>query len=496
MVNLVNRAKMTTATTGTGAITLGSSVDGFQTFSEAGASGIIRYTIEDGDSWEIGSGTFSGNTLTRTLDESSTGSLLNLSGDASVFITATAEDIQQPPSEGAFVDGDKTKLDGIEAGADVTDTTNVTAAGALMDSEVTNLTQVKAFDSSDYATAAQGSLADSALQSGDNISSLTNDVGYTTNVGDITGVTAGSGLSGGGTSGTPTLSHADTSSQGSVNNSGSTVIQDVTLDTYGHVTSLASVTLTASSVGALSTSGGTLSGDLTVNGGDIVLGGTGRIQGVDTVSSSTDAANKSYVDTAVAGVGGGGLQSVQAFTTSGTWTKPSGISTVRVRVQGAGGGGGCGASTYVTGSGGGGGGYAEDIIDVSGVSSVSVTVGAGGAGRTGSTGQGGTGGTSSFGAYVSATGGQGGGQHPLVGTASAAGTATGGYLNVEGGHGYNSGENNRTGQGGSSVLGYSQETQFNESRGSSGYGSGGIGFDAEDGADDGQPGVVIVEEYA
>jgi len=58
---------------------------------------------------------------------------------------------------------DGTKLDGIEASADVTDTTNVTAAGALMDSEVTNLAQVKAFDSSDYATAAQGTTADAAL---------------------------------------------------------------------------------------------------------------------------------------------------------------------------------------------------------------------------------------------------------------------------------------------------------------------------------------------
>jgi len=58
---------------------------------------------------------------------------------------------------------DGTKLDGIEASADVTDTTNVTAAGALMDSEVTNLAQVKAFDSSDYATAAQGTTADNAL---------------------------------------------------------------------------------------------------------------------------------------------------------------------------------------------------------------------------------------------------------------------------------------------------------------------------------------------
>jgi len=52
----------------------------------------------------------------------------------------------------------------VEDGADVTDTTNVTSAGALMDSEVTNLAQVKAFDTTDYATAAQGTTADSAMQ--------------------------------------------------------------------------------------------------------------------------------------------------------------------------------------------------------------------------------------------------------------------------------------------------------------------------------------------
>jgi hypothetical protein len=45
------------------------------------------------------------------------------------------------------------------------------------------------------------------------------------------------------------------------------------------------------------------SSNLTVHHGSVVLGGTGRIQGVDTVSSGTDAANKSYVDTAVAAAG-------------------------------------------------------------------------------------------------------------------------------------------------------------------------------------------------
>ncbi len=66
--------------------------------------------------------------------------------------------------DGRDVSADGSKLDLIEANADVTDTTNVTAAGALMDSEVTNLAQVKAFDETDYATAAQGAKADSALQ--------------------------------------------------------------------------------------------------------------------------------------------------------------------------------------------------------------------------------------------------------------------------------------------------------------------------------------------
>ena len=47
-----------------------------------------------------------------------------------------------------------------------------------------------AVSGTDYATGAQGSLADSAVQPGDNISDLTNDAGFTTNTGTVTSVDA------------------------------------------------------------------------------------------------------------------------------------------------------------------------------------------------------------------------------------------------------------------------------------------------------------------
>lgn len=101
MVTLVNRAKVSTSTTGTGTITLGAAADGYQTFSNAGVTDgqTVRYVIEDGSNFEIGSGVFglAGGTLTRTVTESSNAdAAINLSGTAVVFITATASDIVQP----------------------------------------------------------------------------------------------------------------------------------------------------------------------------------------------------------------------------------------------------------------------------------------------------------------------------------------------------------------------------------------------------------------
>lgn len=93
MTSLLDRVKMTTATTGTGTMTLGSAVSPYQSFASAGAvnATLYAYLIEDGTAWELGTGTYttSGTTLTRVLGSSSTGSLLNLSGSATVAIVAS-----------------------------------------------------------------------------------------------------------------------------------------------------------------------------------------------------------------------------------------------------------------------------------------------------------------------------------------------------------------------------------------------------------------------
>lgn len=134
MAVLVNRAKMSTSTTGTGTITLGSAEDGYQTFAGAGVANadVVRYIIEDGSNFEIGTGTYtsSGTTLSRTVSESSnSNNAINLSGSATVFVGATAQDLSPfgGGSNKVFFENDTN----VTANYTITDGKNAMSAGPI-----------------------------------------------------------------------------------------------------------------------------------------------------------------------------------------------------------------------------------------------------------------------------------------------------------------------------------------------------------------------------
>jgi len=207
-----------------------------------------------------------------------------------------------------------------------------------------------------------------------------------------------------------------------------------------------------------------------------------------------------------------GLQSQQVFTASGTWTKPSGITKIKVTVTGGGAGGGSGSSGNNQGGGGGAGGTAIEIIDVSSVSTVSVTVGAGG-GRSasGDDKEGNDGATSSFGSYCTGNGGYRG-NHSHQARAwyhSLGGAASGGQINLPGGPGGASGgDNAQDGPGapsggasfwGGGSTGGSEGNVSSVSVDAQVYGAGGGGGDHSSGVSNpgaaGKSGIVVIEEY-
>ena len=195
-----------------------------------------------------------------------------------------------------------------------------------------------------------------------------------------------------------------------------------------------------------------------------------------------------------------GLNSVQTFTASGTWTKPAGITKVIMEVQGGGGRGGNGDGSY-NGGGAGGGGYARKFLDVSSISTSTITIGAGATspstdggdtswadGTNTITGNGGE-------AGAGAAGGSGIHGHGMPG-----GTGVGGDINITGQGGSGIAENEMG--GGSSFLGFGNNhtgainVSSYEGVAGLGYGAGGSGCTASSGTGgNGTDGVIIVWEY-
>lgn len=114
MSRILNRAAHACSTTGTGTVTLGAAlgavspnVCSWQTFATSGVADgdVVSYLILDSNgAWEYGTGTYtaSGTTLSRTLGQSSTGSLLSLTASSQVLITARREDIAKIAEANTF----------------------------------------------------------------------------------------------------------------------------------------------------------------------------------------------------------------------------------------------------------------------------------------------------------------------------------------------------------------------------------------------------------
>lgn len=199
----------------------------------------------------------------------------------------------------------------------------------------------------------------------------------------------------------------------------------------------------------------------------------------------------------------GAFRSTQVFTSSGTWTKPSGLTRVRVFVTGGGGGGGQPAANTNNGGGGAAGGTAIEVIEASSLGSTeTVTIGAGGTkGNPGN-----TGGTSSFGSHCSATGGAGGSSDSSASQYVEGGVGSNGDLNLKGQGGEGGNPANSAGVGGvggNSYWGGGAHGGSNYNRPHAGDGTlgggGGGGFRTTAGAAGnggaGGAGVVYVEQF-
>ncbi|GEM_PF-1953119 len=214
---------------------------------------------------------------------------------------------------------------------------------------------------------------------------------------------------------------------------------------HGYVASYSSTTLTVT-VTNVGGSGTLADWTIRLSGTRGAQGATGTVSGATyaTVASDdkvlfldTDDSDGLKYDTLsnVLSNASGSLIDVQVFTSSGTWTKPTGCTAVEVWAIGGGGGGGGADDTggNPAAAGGGAGGTTAFSYISSGLgSSETVTIGAGGAAGNTTGSDGGDGGASSFGTHASANGGLGG-----KGTGSTS----------SGGNGYAGGAGDPTGTG-------------------------------------------------
>lgn len=135
------------------------------------------------------------------------------------------------------------------------------------------------------ATTITGTYPNFTITSTDTTYTAGNGIGL---AGTTFSVAAGSGL----TQDADGLSHADTSSQASVDNTGATFVQDINLDGFGHVTGAASVTVTPSLIGAPQNDGTGATGtwNISISGNAANVNGTVAVANGGTGATTTGQA--------------------------------------------------------------------------------------------------------------------------------------------------------------------------------------------------------------
>jgi hypothetical protein len=200
-----------------------------------------------------------------------------------------------------------------------------------------------------------------------------------------------------------------------------------------------------------------------------------------------------------------GLNSVQVFTSGGTWTRPASITKVIVHVVGAGGAGGGGRSGYnYTGTGGGASGLAIKFLDVSSISTSTITIAAAITGAAIDA-SGADGGDSSWADGTNTIAGNGGdgGNYGGESYSEPGGTASGGDINSTGGSGMAGPAPNTDahggGPGGICCHGFGGSggamVRGNWDNDAKGYGHGGGGGAKNCTGGASAPGIIVVWEY-
>jgi hypothetical protein len=209
-----------------------------------------------------------------------------------------------------------------------------------------------------------------------------------------------SSIAAGTTTGSALVSTGDTTGELVLKTNGTTTA--VTIDTSQNVTIEGDLTVNGAFSGTVDvdTVTGTLdvanggTGATTLTANNVILGnGTSAVSFVAPGSNGNVLTSNGTTWTSAAAAGGGGDYIMRTYTSPATWSKPANLKAVKVTLVGGGGGG---------------------------------AVNNPGPGQSG-----GAGGTSSFGAFLSATGGAG----ATVPANGAAGSGSGGDINVSGGPG-------------------------------------------------------------